>query len=76
MAVKKNNVYLRFTSVGLQMGAVIGGMVWLGTFLQKKYAPEGVWFTVGFSLFGVCTAIYLVIKEVMALSKEDKTNEK
>jgi F0F1-type ATP synthase assembly protein I len=75
MTNKRNNVYLRFTSVGIQMGAIIGGMVWLGMFLQHRYAPKGVWFTVGFSLFGVMAAIYLVIKEVISLSKEEE-NEK
>jgi len=76
MADKKPNVYLRFTSVGIQMGVTIGGAVWLGTFLQHKYAPKGVWFTVGLSLLGVFAAIYLIIKEVMALSKEEEKNEK
>lgn len=71
----KKNVYLRFTSVGIQMGVIIGGTVWLGTWLQGKYAPEGIWYTLGFSLFGVIAAIYLVIKEVIQLSKEQE-NEK
>ena len=75
MAKKNQNVYLRFTSVGIQMGCVIGGMVWLGMWLQQKYAPGGVWFKVGFSLFGVTTAVYLIIKEVIDLSK-DQENEK
>ncbi len=76
MADKKPNVYLRFTSVAIQMGATIGAAVWLGIFLQHRYAPKGVWFTVGFSLLGVFAAIYLIIKEVMALSKEEEKNEK
>lgn len=76
MAKKNQNIYLRFTSVGIQMGVVIGGMVWLGMWLQNKYAPGGVWFKVGLSLFGVTAAVYLIIKEVFDLSKEQDSDEK
>lgn len=76
MAKKNQNIYLRFTSVGIQMGGIIGGMVWLGMYLQNKYAPGGVWYKVGFSLFGVTAAVYLIIKEVMDLSKEQEKDEK
>ncbi len=75
MSKFKDNVYLRFTSVGIQMGAIIGGMVWLGVYLQDKFSPEGIWYKVGFSLFGVVTAVYLIIREVIQLSK-DQENEK
>ena len=71
----KDNIYLRFTSIGIQMGAIIGGMVWLGVWLQDKYSPQGIWYKVGFSLFGVIAAVYLIIKEVIQLSKEQE-NEK
>jgi len=71
----KDNIYLRFASVGIQMGAIIGGMVWLGLYLQDKFSPEGIWYKVGFSLFGVIAAVYLIIKEVIQLSK-DQENEK
>jgi len=75
MSKFKDNVYLRFTSVGIQMGAIIGGMVWLGVYLQDRFSPSGMWYKVGFSLFGVVAAVYLIIREVIQLSK-DQENEK
>ncbi len=76
MAKKNNNLYLRFTSLGIQMGAIIGGAVWLGVFLDGKYNPGGKVYTLCLSLFGVFAALYLVIKEVMDMSKnEDKDEE-
>lgn len=76
MAKKNNNLYLRFTSLGLQMGGIIGGSVWLGVFLDRKYNPDGSVYTICLSLFGVFAALYIVIKEVMELSKnEDKDEE-
>jgi F0F1-type ATP synthase assembly protein I len=73
---KKLNSYLRFSSVGIQMGAVIGLFCWLGWFLDSKYNPNGKMYTLIFSLIGVFGGLYLVIKEVISISKEQELEEK
>jgi hypothetical protein len=60
----KTNVYLRFSSLGLQMGGIIAFFTWLGTFLDKKQVNETPVWTIILSLFGVTASLYLVIKEV------------
>ncbi len=60
----KSNVYLRFSSVGLQMGVIIAFFTWLGTFLDKKQVNETPVWTICLSLFGVAASLYLVIREV------------
>lgn len=68
MTKKKNNL-IRFSGVGVQMGAIIGVFTWLGLFLDKKYETETPWWTLGLLLFGVISAMYLVIKEISKLNK-------
>lgn len=63
--------YLRFSGLGIQMGIIIGGFAWLGTYLDDRYQNKTPWWTLGLSLFGVVAALYLMIKEVVKLSKED-----
>jgi uncharacterized membrane protein len=60
----KVNVYLRFSSLGLQMGGIIAFFTWLGTFLDKKQVNEIPIWTIVLSLFGVVGSLYLVIREV------------
>lgn len=61
----------RFSGLGIQMGIIIGGFAWLGTFLDKKYHTNTPWWTVGLSLFGVGAAMYLMIKEVIKSNREN-----
>jgi len=60
----RTNVYLRFSSLGLQMGGIIAFFTWLGTFLDKKQVNETPVWTIILSLFGVAASLYLVIREV------------
>lgn len=66
---KKVNTYLRFASAGIQMGSVIGLSAWLGVWLDRKYNQDGQLYTVICSLFGVAAGLYIVLKEVIKLSK-------
>ncbi len=68
----KLSKYARFSSLGVQMGAIIAFFTWLGTFLDKKYMTNTPWWTIGLSLFGVTAALYLVIKEVIEFSKKNE----
>lgn len=65
-----SNPYLRLSSAAIQMAAVIGGFSWLGTFLDHKYHTNNSLWTIVLGLFGVAIGLYLVIKEVLAISKE------
>lgn len=64
--------YLRFSGLGIQMGIIIGGFAWLGSYLDDKYNNKTPWWTLGLSLFGVASALYLMIKEVIKMSKENE----
>ncbi len=68
----KLNKYARYSSLVIQMGVVIGFFTWLGTFLDKKFHTDPAWWTIGLSLFGVFTGLYLVIRDVINSSKEDE----
>ena len=66
---KQLNRYLRFSSLGVQMGASIAFFTWLGTYLDEKQNSQTPWWTVGLSLFGVIASLILVIREVIKLNK-------
>lgn len=68
---KSGNKYARFSALGIQMGVIIGGFTWLGTYLDKKYQSKTPWWTIGLALFGVAASLYLMIKEVIKMSKDD-----
>lgn len=68
----KISKYARFSSLVIQMGVIIGFFTWLGIFLDKKMKMETPWSTIGLSLFGVFTALYLIIREVTKMGNEDE----
>lgn len=67
---KSGSAYIRFTSMGLQMGVIIGFFTWLGTYLDKKQLNETPVWTIVLSLLGVSGALYLIIKEVTKMNKD------
>jgi len=69
---KRLSRFARFSGLALQMGLIIGLFTWLGTYLDKRFSLSVPYWTLGLSLFGVVGALYLVIKEVINLSKEDE----
>lgn len=69
---KKQNVYVRFTSVVIQMGVIIGGFSWLGVYLDKKQHLKTPIWTIILSLLGVFIAMYLIFKEVKNINKKSK----
>lgn len=64
--------YLRLSGIGIQMGIIIGGFAWLGSYLDDKYQNKTPWWTLGLSLFGVFAGLYLMIKEVIKMGKKDE----
>jgi F0F1-type ATP synthase assembly protein I len=67
---KSTNAYLKLSSAAFQMAAVIGGFTWLGTWLDQQFATSNL-FTVILALLGVGIGLYLIIKEVNALNREN-----
>jgi F0F1-type ATP synthase assembly protein I len=65
-----SNPYLRLSAAAIQMAAVIGGFSWLGSFLDSKYHTTNSLWTIILGLLGVGIGLYIVIKEVLANSKE------
>jgi len=66
---KQPNPYLKFTSIAFQMG----GAIWLGNFfgswLDAKYNTT-YWENI-VTLFAVFAAMYLVISQVLKMSKDN-----
>lgn len=70
-ADKKNNKWLIFTSMPLQMGVTIYAFYWLGNFLDKKYLVEDAWWMKGLTMLGVILSLYQFIKQVNYLNKNE-----
>lgn len=64
------NPFLKLSSAALQMAAVIGGFTWLGTYLDTKWSTDSLFTVVG-ALLGVGIGLYLIIKEVIHLNREN-----
>lgn len=72
---KKNNkskAYIKFSAIGIQMGAIIAAGAWFGVWLDDRQGGESKLFTIIFSLLGVAIALYLIIKEVIKMGKENE----
>jgi hypothetical protein len=66
------NTWIRFSAIGMQMGAIIAGGALLGNYLDKRQQTNKPIWTVVCTLSAVAIALYLVIKEVIQLSKHEK----
>lgn len=66
---KSPSKYIRFTSVAFQMGATIWLGNLLGKWLDTKFNKDFLESTV--TLLAVFVAMYLVIAQVIKVSKED-----
>jgi len=69
---KNHNAYARFSTLGIQMGIVIGLATWLGVYLDERYPNKYKLYTVFGALLGVFIAMYLMIKEVKEADKDEK----
>ena len=72
MTEKTGNKFLKFSQMGIIMGAVIGGFTWFGMWLDGKYPNEKNVWTVVFSLSGVLISMFYMIKDIMRITKEDE----
>lgn len=67
----KPSPYLKLTSAGIQMGAIIFLGAYFGQKLDENSGFEKPVYTIVLSLLGVTIGLYLVIKEVIQISKDD-----
>ncbi len=68
----KNNLFLRFSSIGIQMAGIIAFFAWLGTYFDKKFQTTTPWWTLSLSLFGVISSMFLVIREILKLNQPNE----
>ncbi|MDB4324392.1 AtpZ/AtpI family protein [Crocinitomicaceae bacterium] len=68
---KNGSKFVKFSSLGVQMIVLIGGGAWGGQLLDDKMQNEKPAFTIIFSLLGIFTSLYFVIREANKLSKDD-----
>lgn len=63
--------YLRLTSAGLQMGGVITAFTFLGYYFDTIFKLKTPWWTIILGLTGVAAGLYIIIREVMEISKKN-----
>jgi hypothetical protein len=68
---KPRNNYLRFSGVAIQMGTIIGLGAWGGSSLDAHYSITNKLFTITITLLAVAISMYIVIKEVINMSKNN-----
>jgi len=66
---KSINTYAKFSSIGIQMIAIIGVGTFIGIKLDEKYPNDHNLFTLGFTLSSVILSIVYVIRRIIANSK-------
>lgn len=66
-----NSLYLRLTSAGLQMAGVITAFSFLGYYLDECFQLKTPWWTIILGLTGVGMGLYIIIKEVLEISKRN-----
>lgn len=66
---KQPNKFIRFVSIGLQIGITIWLGNELGKWIDKRYDTD--YFEPIITLFSIFISLYLVISQVIKLSKDD-----
>ena len=59
---QKNNSFLRFSSMGIQMAAIIFAFGFLGDYLDAYLNSTSSYWTIGLLFLGVVLSLYIVIK--------------
>jgi F0F1-type ATP synthase assembly protein I len=67
----KFSSYAKFSSIGIQMAAIIALFTYLGSYLDEKKPAHAPWWTICLSLFGVTASLVLVIREVLRMNKDN-----
>ena len=66
---KSPNKWLALINIPFQMGIIIVGFAWMGSWLDKKYPNPNELYFIIFTMLGVGIALYNVIRQVNQLNK-------
>ena len=69
---KPLNNYVKFSGMAIQMGVTIALGAWGGSKLDDLVNPESKLFTIILSLLSIGISMYLVIKDVIKMQKDDE----
>lgn len=61
---KAPNLYVKYSTMAIQMGVTIGLGTWLGVYLDERFQTNPL-FTIILSLASIGVALYLVLKDVL-----------
>lgn len=69
--------YAKFSGIAMQMGIIIFAGAYSGQYLDEKYAMEKKIYTMVLTLLSVVLALYLVLKQVIEMTKDpdEKTKQ-
>ena len=70
--VNQLNSYAKYSSIGIQMFAIIGIGSYAGVKLDEHFSNGGKLWTIILSLSSVILAVVFVIRSIIANSKEDQ----
>jgi hypothetical protein len=60
------NGYLKYSGMGFQMIAIIGGLTYAGYWVDEKEHHQVQWVTAALALTGVFISLYVVIRSIKA----------
>lgn len=63
--------YIRFSGIGIQMGVIITAGALGGQWLDERQENEFPIWTLVLTLFAIFASLYLIIKEVIKMGKND-----
>jgi uncharacterized membrane protein YfcA len=68
----KRNQYLELMGIAAQMGVTIFLGAYFGRWLDERYPSGKKWFTMIMTILAVVVSLYLVIKQVNKINRNDK----
>lgn len=68
---KSTKNILRFSGMGIQLGASIYLGNLLGKWLDEQYPNDGEWWAKGITLFVIFGSIFSIIRQVTKLSQDE-----
>ncbi|UZO81898.1 AtpZ/AtpI family protein [Aquimarina sp. ERC-38] len=63
--------YLALTGIAFEMGAIIFAFSYIGGKLDTYYNTTKEWFTIAFVLLGVICSLFLVLKQLKRINKQN-----
>ncbi|SCY34547.1 Putative F0F1-ATPase subunit Ca2+/Mg2+ transporter [Nonlabens sp. Hel1_33_55] len=76
MASRENplRAYAIFSGIAIQMLAIIGGLAWLGTWLDDRYGYDKLFTAIGV-LLGVGLSLYVVLIQLKRINKYEDNSK-